>query len=56
MYSHEIDQLLKIRNYNSEEYLNIIKTSPQIDHVKYDDSILTKLGLTQYDLKKEMKL
>jgi hypothetical protein len=37
MYSHEIEQLLKIRNYliNSEEYLNIMKSSPQIDHVKY---------------------
>lgn len=37
MYSYEIEQLLKIRNYliNSEEYLNIMKSSPQIDHVKY---------------------
>lgn len=37
MYSHEIEQLLKIRNYliDSEEYLNIMTTSPQIDHVKY---------------------
>lgn len=37
MYSYEIEQLLKIRNYliNSEEYLNIMKSSPQINHVKY---------------------
>lgn len=37
MYSHEIEQLLKIRNYliNSEEYLNVMKTSPQINEVKY---------------------
>ena len=38
MYSHEIEQLLKIRNYliSSQEYLNIMKTSPQINHVKYN--------------------
>lgn len=37
MYSHEIDQLLKIRNYllESEEYAHVMRTSPQIDHVKY---------------------
>lgn len=38
MYSHEIQQLLQIRNYliSSQEYLNIMKTSPQINHVKYN--------------------
>lgn len=38
MYSHEIEQLLKIRNYliSSQEYLNIMKTSPQINAVKYN--------------------
>lgn len=37
MYSHEIDQLLKIRNYliNSKEYERIMYTSPQIKEVKY---------------------
>ena len=37
MYSHEIEQLLKIRNYliDSEEYLNILRTSPQINYVEY---------------------
>lgn len=38
MYSHEIEELLKIRNYliSNIEYINMIDTSPQIDHVKYN--------------------
>lgn len=40
MYSHEIENLLKLRNYlvSSEEYLKIsdIKQNPQINHVKYE--------------------
>ena len=37
MYSHEIKQLLELRNYliSNEEYLNMIFTSPQIIEVKY---------------------
>jgi len=38
MYSWEIDQLLKLRNYllDAEEYLKICSESPQITRVKYD--------------------
>lgn len=38
MYSYEIDQLLKSHNYNidSETYIEICKTSPQIFHLKYN--------------------
>lgn len=38
MYSWEIEQLLRLRNYliSNKEYFNIIDTSPQINHVKYD--------------------
>lgn len=40
MYSHEIDQLLKLRNYllNREEYLEVVDPSknPQINFAKYD--------------------
>lgn len=38
MYSHEIDQILKSHNYNinSDTYLHICNSSPQITHVKYD--------------------
>lgn len=38
MYSYEIENLLKLRNYlvSVQEYLDIIK-SPQIDHIKYEN-------------------
>ena len=38
MYSHEIQQLFELRNYliSNIEYLNIIDTSPQINHVRYN--------------------
>jgi len=38
MYSHEIKQLLELKNYliSSEEYINIIKTSPQICRTRYN--------------------
>lgn len=39
MYSHEIKRLLIIRNYilSVKEYSDIVQTSSQIDHVKYND-------------------
>lgn len=39
MYSHEIEQLLKIKHniISVSEYLEILSTSPQINHVKYDN-------------------
>lgn len=38
MYSWEISQLLAEKNYNidSETYLYICSTSPQLNHIKYD--------------------
>ena len=38
MYSFEIERLLKIRNYliTCSEYFEILSTSPQINHVKYN--------------------
>lgn len=40
MYSHEIKQLLEFKNNLLElkEYIEVIKTSPQIDHIKYEDN------------------
>jgi len=37
MFSHEIQTLLEHNNYaiKSDIYFDIIKNSPQIDHVKY---------------------
>lgn len=38
MYSHEIENLLKLRNYllTAKEYINICNTSNQITYIKYD--------------------
>lgn len=38
MYSCEIGNVLKLNNYNidSDTYINICSTSPQITHVKYN--------------------
>lgn len=38
MYSHEIERLLKIKQYilSYNDYANIITTSPQINNVKYN--------------------
>lgn len=38
MYSHEIQQTLEIYHYNinSETYLNICETSPQINQIKFE--------------------
>lgn len=40
MYSHEIEQLLKLKNnlVTIKEYLKITESS-QIDHVKYDNGL-----------------
>lgn len=39
MYSHEIEQLLKIKQniISVSEYLEILSTSPQINYIKYDN-------------------
>jgi len=38
MYSHEVEQLLKIKNYliTYKEFIQITKSSPQINHIKYN--------------------
>lgn len=37
MYSHEITELLDRKNYNidSKTYINMIRSSPQINHIIY---------------------
>lgn len=43
MYSHEIENLLKYKNYllTAKEYIKILETSPQINHVIYkNDEII----------------
>ncbi len=40
MYSYQIEQILESNNYNidSETYINICSTSPQITRTKYNPS------------------
>ena len=40
MYSHEIEELLRLRNYllTVKEYFYICDTSPQINRIKYESS------------------
>lgn len=59
MYSHEIKELVEMRNHllTIKEYVNIYKTSPQITEISYngyDDAfnIKTKDG---YDVKFKIK-
>ena len=43
MYSHEIEEYLKIKNYllTAKEYIKILETSSQINHVIYkNDEII----------------
>ena len=39
MYSEEIKYLLQLRNelITINEYIKIVSTSPQINHIKYED-------------------
>lgn len=43
MYSHEIENLLKMRNYllTAKEYIKILSNSPQINHVVYKEDKIT---------------
>lgn len=39
MYSHEIEELLKIKQnvLSTSEYLEILSSSPQINHIKFNN-------------------
>ena len=54
MYSYEIENLLKLRNYliSNKEYFNICKTSPQIKRIVYnpDDNDFRIQTKDNYDL------
>ena len=43
MYSNEIENLLKYKNYllTAKEYIKILETSPQINHVIYKNDEIT---------------
>ena len=57
MYSHEIQQLLEIKNNLLElkEYIEVIRTSPQIDHIKYEDELFKLYTNDGYQFKLKIK-
>ena len=57
MYSHEIEELLKLKQclISVHDYCEIIKTSPQIDHVKYEDELFKLYTNDGYQFKLKIK-
>lgn len=57
MYSYEIENLLKIKHniLTIAEYLEILSTSPQINHVKYDNGTYEINTEDNYNFKVHVK-
>lgn len=57
MYSNEIAEYVRLRNYvlTIYEYCDIIKTSPQIDHIKYEDELFKLYTNDGYQFKLKIK-
>lgn len=57
MYSNEIEELLKLKQYliSIHDYCEIIKTSPQIDHIKYEDEYFKLFTTDGYQFKLKIK-
>lgn len=57
MYSKEIQELIEIKNYiiSLNDYINIIQTSPQIDHVLYKDEYFNLFTTDNYHFKLKIK-
>lgn len=57
MYSWEIEKLIELRNQliSIQEYVEIIKTSPQIDHVLYQDEHFNLFTTDNYHFKFKIK-
>lgn len=57
MYSYEIERLIKIKHniLTIAEYLEILSTSPQINHVKYDNGTYEINTEDNYNFKVHVK-
>lgn len=57
MYSWEIEQLIELKNYviTIQDYCEIVKTSPQIDHVLYKDEYFNLFTTDNYHFKLKIK-
>ena len=57
MYSFEIEQYIQLKNYllSIKEYVEIVKTSPQIDHILYKDNHFEMYTTDCYNFKFKIK-
>ena len=57
MYSEEIKYLLQLRNelITINEYIKIVSTSPQINHIKYEDNYFKISTDDNYNFKFKIK-
>lgn len=57
MYSFEIEQLLELKNYllDIKDYCEIVKTSPQIDHILYKEPNFHMFTTDNYHFKFKIK-
>lgn len=57
MYSWEIQELVELKNYiiTIQDYINIIQTSPQVDHILYKDNNFEMYTNDYYKFKFKIK-
>ena len=57
MYSHEIEKLIELKQHliSIYEYCEIIRTSPQIDHVLYENEQFNLFTTDDYHFKYKIK-
>lgn len=57
MYSWEIKQLIELKNsvITIQDYCEIVRTSPQIDHVLYKDECFNLFTTDNYHFKLKIK-
>ena len=57
MYSWEIEQLIELKNHLIEiqDYIKIIKTSPQVDHILYNQDHFEMFTNDYYKFKFKIK-
>ena len=57
MYSHEIEQLIELKNnlLDIKDYIEIIKTSPQVDHILYKNQNFHMFTTDDYHFKFKIK-
>lgn len=57
MYSHEIEQLIEFKKFiiDLKDYIEIVSTSPQIDHILYKNQNFHMFTTDDYHFKFKIK-